>query len=164
MAKLLQDTIRAVWEILLLVPMPWRVGLVILIVVLFLYWLVLRFLPWLVEKLARLLLVLVEGAASLLLLPEYFITKQLRQNGHHPLPGTYTFGDILQRIVGLIHAGTAKLANILKKQWRLQKRLVVLIFAVPILLWYVRPFLDGTAAASYIDRGVVWFGLWTNCR
>lgn len=160
MIKLLQDAIRAIWEIVLLVPTPWRAGLIILVAMLLLYWLVWRLLPWLIEKLAYLLLFLVEGIASLLLLPEYLITKQLRQGGHRPLPGTYALGDMLQGIVRLIHAGTTKLADVLEKQWRLPKRwtaLVVLIVATLILLWYVRPFLDETIAATYIDQGAAWW-------
>jgi len=159
MIKLLQDAIRAIWEIALLVPMPWRAGLIILVAVLLLYWLVWRLLPWLIEKLAYLLLFLVEGIASLFLLPEYLITKQLRQGGHRPLPGTYALGDILQGIVGLIHAGTTKLTDFLEKQRRLSKRwvtLVVLIAAALISLWYVQPLLDETVAA-YIDQGIAWW-------
>lgn len=157
MPRLLRDTIRAFWEILLLVPMPWRAGLVILVAMILLRWLVWRSFPWLIERLARLLLLLVEGIASLLLLPEYLITKQLRQGGRQPLPGTYAIGDTLQRIVGLIHAGTTKLADIFEKQWRLPKRWIVLIVAIPILLWYVRPFLGEITAADYIDRGITWW-------
>jgi len=157
MLKPLQDTIRIVWEILLLVSMPWRAGLIILVAVILLRWLVWRSLPWLIEKLARLLLFLVEGIASLLLLPEYWITKRLRQSGRQLLPGSYAFGDILQGIVGLIHAGTTKLGDASAKQWRLPKRWVALIVAIPILLWYVRPLLDETTAANYVDRGVAWW-------
>jgi LysM repeat protein len=158
--KSLQDAIRAICEISLLVPMPWRAGLVILVAVLLLYWLVWRLLPWLIEKLAHLLLFSVEGIASLLLLPEYLITKKLRQGGRQPLPGAYGFGGILQWIVGLIHAGTTKLTDVLEKQWRLSRWwavLVVLIVATLTLLWYVRPFLNETVAATYIDQGAAWW-------
>lgn len=161
MFKPLQDALRAIWEILLLVAMPWRAGLVILVAVLLLYWLVWRLFPWLLEKLFRLLLFLVEGTVSLFLLPEYLITKQLRQRGRRPLPGTYAFGDILQGIVSVFHGGATGLADFLKKRWRLSKRWVflwvALIAVASILLWYVRPFLDETVAATHIDRGVVWW-------
>ena len=157
--KSLQDAIRAICEISLLVPMPWRAGLVILVAVLLLYWLVWRLLPWLIEKLAHLLLFSVEGIASLLLLPEYLITKKLRQGGRQPLPGAYGFGDILQWIVGFIHAGTTKLTDVLERHWRLSKWwviLVVLIVAALISLWYVQPLFDETVAA-YIDQGIAWW-------
>jgi len=85
------------------------------------------------------------------------ITKQLRRSGRQPLPGTYAIGDMLQGIVGLIHAGTTKLADISEKQWRLPKRWIVLIVAILILLWYVRPFLGEITAADYVDRGITWW-------
>ncbi len=157
MIKLLQDAIRVIWEILLPVPMPWRAGLIVLVIVLFLYWSVWRSFPWLIEKLARLLLFLAEGITSLLLLPEYWITKLLRQSGRRPLPGSYAFGDVLQGVVSLIHTGITKLADAFEGRWRLSKWWVVLILATPILLWYVRPSLGETTVANYIDRGVAWW-------
>jgi len=157
MLKPLQDTIRVIWEILLLVPMPWSAGLIILVAVILLRWLVWRSFPWLIEKLARFLSFLVESIASLFLLPEHLITKQLRQSGRQPLPGTYAFGDILQGIVSLVHTGTTKLGDVLAKQWHLPKWWIVLIVATPIVLWYVRPLLGEITAANYIDRGVAWW-------
>jgi len=157
MYRPLQDAIRAIWEVLLLVPMPWRAGLVVLIVVLFLHWTVSLLLPWLIVRLARLGLFFVEGIASLLLLPEYLITKQRRQSGHRPLPGTYAFGDILQGIVGLVDAVAAKLPDTLPERRGLPRRWVVLVTVTPIVLWYVRLFLYGTSAAIYINRGLGWW-------
>ena len=162
MIKLLQDAIRAIFEIALLVPMPWRVGLVILTAVLLLYLLVWRLLPWLIERLSQLFLFLSEGIAALLLWPEYLTTNKLRQFGHRPLPGTYAFGDMLQGIVRLIHAGATRLTDFLERQRRISKWgviLAVLIVAVLIPLWYMQPLLDETVAV-YIDQGIaLWYSL-----
>lgn len=159
MPELLQDAIRVFWEIMLLVSMPWRASLIIFVAILFLYHVGWRLLTWLVERLSRFLLFLVESTVSLLLLPEYWITKQLREHGRKPLPGSYTVGDILQGIVSSIHDGTTMLAEV-RKRWRLRKRwvLVLIVVAIPISLWYVRPYLEHTtAAARYIDQGVAWW-------
>jgi hypothetical protein len=157
MPSLLRDTIRAIYEILVLMPMPWRAGLVTLSAVIILYWLMRRLFSWLIGKLTRFLLFLLESVASLLLLPEYWVTSWLRRRGRQPLPGAYAFGDMLQGILGLVHTGLSKLANISEKQWHLKRRWIVVIGAIPILLWYVRPALGDTIVGDFIDRGEVWW-------
>jgi hypothetical protein len=157
MPPLLRGTIRAICEILVLMPMPWRAGLVILAAIIILYWLVLRLFPWLIEKPIRFLLFLSEGVASLLLLPEYWTTSWLRRSGRQPLLGTYAFGDMLQGILSLIHTGVTKLANISENQWHLKWHWIVVIAAIPISLWYVRPALSETTVGNFIDRGEAWW-------
>lgn len=154
MSEMLQEAIKGIWEILVQIPMPWRTVLAILIIVIIFYWPVWRSFLWLVKKLGSLLLFFFESVASILLLPEYWVTKQLRRVGLRPLPGTYLFGDLLQSTITLIHSGTIKLAE---KQWHLPKWLALLIIIAPMLLWYVRPVLDETTVASYIDQGIVWW-------
>lgn len=79
---LLQAAIRAVWGILLVVPMPWRAAIVLELGIIGGYQLILHVL-------------------SLSLLPEFWITNRLRQLGFQPLPGTHTFGSF---VVGAINA------------------------------------------------------------
>jgi hypothetical protein len=159
MTRIFQDAIRAFLEVMRLVPMPWRVGLIVLVAVLFFYQVVWRLLGWAAAGLPRFALFLVEGIASLLLLPEYWITKHLRRHGRQPLPGAYVFGDMLQAIIGPIHTWTTRPTDA-RKQRRLKKRWVALVVAIPILLWYVRPFLEDTRAARYIDYGVsAWYSI-----
>jgi hypothetical protein len=137
--------------------MPWRAGLATLAATTILYRLVRRPFPWLIGKSARFLLFLSESVASLLLLPEYWTTLWLRRRGRQPLPGTYVFGDILQGILSLVHTGFTKLANICERQWHLKQRWIVVIGAIPILLWYARPALSDTTVRDFIDRGEAWW-------
>ena len=80
MPKLLQDAIKAIWEILLVVPLPWRAASVIGLVIIIGYRVIRRLLP-------------------LFLLPEFWITSRLRRWGLRPLPGTYAFGDLIGWII-----------------------------------------------------------------
>ncbi|MCI0558724.1 MAG: hypothetical protein MN733_09530 [Nitrososphaera sp.] len=155
--ELLQSIVRIYWEIVLLIPMPWRAGLTFFIVGFLVYWLVWRLFPWVLEKSGHLLLFLVESIASLLLLPEYLITNQLRQHGYPPLPGFYGFGDILQGTVSFIYSGISSLGETRKKMRQPSKMWVILIATVPIALWYARPYLEDTLAVNYIDRGIAWW-------
>ena len=123
MARLLQDAIRAILGVLLLVPMPWRAGLVIGIVALGSY-----------QVLRRLL--------SLFLLPEFWITSQLRRRGRRPLPGTYAFDDSI---------GWAIKAS----RWLALGAMIVV--GAGIIAWYARPSIRDTTLALYIDQGVAWW-------
>ena len=71
MIRLLQGAIRAIWQIMLLMPMPWRAALTIGVTIILGYQVIRRLLP-------------------LFLLPEFWITSLLRRLGLRPLPGTYT--------------------------------------------------------------------------
>ena len=152
MLDLLQNIIRSFWEILYPIPMPWRAALIIFIALIVLYGLLGRLVPWLLTRLARLVLLLVESFVSLLLLPEYLITRLLRRLNLKPLPGTYVLSDALQGIVSVTHTGVTKLTDAIHSSWRLRKRWIILLTAVPIILWYVRPLLGEVTVASYIDR------------
>jgi hypothetical protein len=152
--------IRAFWEMSLSVPMPWRASLVIVVIILFSYYGGWRLLSWLIEKLGFVLLAVVESIVSLILLPEYLLTRWLRQHDRRPWPGTYVFGDILQAVVIFVHNWIEKSAEV-RDQWRLRKvwAIVLLIVSIPVLLWYVRLGLeDTTIAARYIDQAMAWWG------
>jgi hypothetical protein len=168
MLGFVQPIIRTIFEIIILIPMPWCAGLVLLIIgIIFrLSW---RFLIWLVIKLAYLLFLLVDIVASVLLLPEYFINNILRKHGHKPIIGTYTLDSILQKIVGIVYGWTSKVDDIREKGY-IRILWIVIIACVPIVLWYVRFYLEDTFAGNYIDYGIAWWnsvvnwartGLWT---
>ena len=123
MSRPLQDAIRAIWGVLLLVPMPWRAGFVIGIVAIGGYQALRRLLP-------------------LLLLPEFWITNQLRRLGRRPLPGTYAFGDFI--------GWTIKASR-----WMVWAG--VMVAGAGITSWYVRPSLEDTTLARYIDQSVTWW-------
>lgn len=68
--------IKAIWELALPLPTPWRFVLLVGGGVIIAYQLVRRILP-------------------LALWPEFLITDRLRRFGLRPLPGTYVFGDLI---------------------------------------------------------------------
>lgn len=168
MPGFVQPIIRTFFEIILLIPMPWRAGMVILVVgfIIRYTW---RFFIWLVIKLAHLIFFVVDIVASVLLLPEYFINNILRQHDRKPLVGTYAFDDLLQKIVGFVFLWTSKVDDI-RNRFHIRVIWIVLIACIPVLLWYVRPYLENSFAGRYVDYSVSWWysvenwartGLWT---
>jgi len=126
MIRLFQDAIRAIWQILLLVPMPWRAALTIGATIVLGYQIVRRLLP-------------------LSLLPEFWITSQLRRLGSRPLPGTYAFGEFI---------GWAIQAS----RWLAWGG--VMVAGIGIIAWYARPSMDDTMLAGYVDQGITrWYSL-----
>lgn len=77
MLNLLQELIRAIWRILLVVPMPWRAGIITLAAIIIAYWLLYYF-------------------SVLLLLPEFWITNRQRLWKLKPLPGTYVYDGMIE--------------------------------------------------------------------
>lgn len=147
---------RAVVELLIVsVSMPWRASLALLIVVLLIYLLFWRFLPWALRFLVNVLFGVVESIISLLLLPEYLITRQLRSVGWGPLWGSYLYGDLLGGIVRLFHAPVDGLDR--WQRWRFPWFALILLAALPVGLWYLRPFVEGMEAARYMDAGFRWW-------
>ena len=104
-------------------PIPGRAGLVIGLVIISGY-----------QAVRRLLL--------LLLLPEFWITSQLRRWGRRPLPGAYAFGDFI--------GWTIKASRWL--MWG-----AVVVVSVGIITWYTRPSIGDTTLTLYIDRGIAWW-------
>lgn len=159
LAHVVKDAIGVLWGLALPIPMPWRASLIIVIAILALYHLGWRILSWSIEKLGSLFLFVIETIASLLLLPEYWLTRWLRLHNHKPIPGSYALGDILQSLVSFVHGGAERLAEA-RDQWRLRRiwLLVLLLASIPPLLWYVRSGLeDTTIAARYIDQAMSWW-------
>lgn len=159
LARFVRDAIGVLWGLALPIPMPWRASLIIVITILALYHLGWRILSWSIEKLGIVLLFVIESIASLLLLPEYWLTCWLRRHDRKPLPGAHALGDMLQGLVSLAHDGTDRLAEV-RDQWRLRRvwSLVLLLASIPPLLWYVRSGLeDATIAARYIDQAMSWW-------
>lgn len=160
MLKPIFDLISAVWEILLRVPMPWRAGIVVLVVFTIGYWLIWRAGPWLLANFAKLLLLLVRGLVSSLLLVEYAINRPRRQRGLGPVAGTFAFDNVIETIGGSTEVGVKKLNSLVSKRKRPRKIWMfgAFLFAVvPILLWYSRPNFADTKFGSYIDKSLAWW-------
>ena len=77
MLNFLRDLLRAMWRVVLVVPMPWRAELITWITVLVGYQVIYRILV-------------------LSLLPEFWITNRLRHWKLKSLPGTYAFDSLIE--------------------------------------------------------------------
>lgn len=77
MLDLFHELLRAIWRILLVIPMPWRATIIILGAIVMGYQLFYLF-------------------SILLLLPEFWITNRLRLWKLKPLPGTYIYDDMIE--------------------------------------------------------------------
>jgi PEGA domain len=160
MINSLLGLISAIWEILLRVPMPLRAGVVVLVTVTIAYWMLWRVGPWILANLTKLVLLLVRGLVSLLLLVEYAINRPRRRRNRNPFPGTFVFGDIMEKIGSGTEMGTKKLTTLIVKRKPPRKIWIfwAMLFAVvPILLWYSRPNFEGTKLGGYIDKSVTWW-------
>lgn len=117
------NIIEDIWALIFLTPMPWRFALVVGGVFVA------------ADRLGRWLLPLV-------LLPEFWLTSQLRHLGLRPLPGTYFMGDIIVFIL---------------KNTRRLTRWVLFFVVFGVIIWYSRPTLVDTPVVQYIDRAFTWW-------
>lgn len=180
MVELLQTLIRPAWQLLMLIPMPWRSAIVILLLTSIFSWLFLRAFPWLVTTISQLLLLvklpqfIINAAqllASILLFPEYLIVRYIRQRGFQPPLLIYIFDDIISGILSIIYQVNQLLEEILKKgitilafalriRWLVYRKLSLLAAVFLVFTWYVRPQIDENEFTTLIDRGVMsWYSL-----
>jgi LysM repeat protein len=157
MLRIIQDVIKFVVEMFLFIPMPWRISLILFIILIIVYFIAFRLFPRVMKILALSILLLIEGVVSLILFPEYIFTNWFRRKGQSPLPGSFVFGDVLQGVVRLIHQISIKLTAFFDKHWHISRIWIFILAIVPLILWYVRPSVENTIAAKYIDRGL---GFW----
>lgn len=148
--------VQTVAELLIrTVPMPWRAAITLLMMSLLINLVIWRFLPWIVRLLAQVLFGIVELIVSLLLLPEYVVTRQLRTYGWGPIWGSYLYGGLLGGIVRLFYAPLEGLNS--WSQQRFPWLVFVLLAVLPVGLWHARPYVEGMDAATYVDAGVAWW-------
>lgn len=127
------------WGAMLYIPMPWRMGLAGATLVFLAY----KLLPLLMRALARMAAL----SMALLLFVQYQLTAMRRNAGKRPLPGAYVLGDLLAAIeVWALGIAKARL-----KFPRRPKVWIACGLALPILLWFVRPSMDGTGLARLVD-------------
>lgn len=177
MIEFIQTVIRAAWQLLVPIPMPWQSVIVVLLFILIFPWLVLRTIPWGITKISQLVLrvkfshFLLECTvflASVLLIPEYLITKILRNYGVQIPLVIYIYGDIVSRIVGIVNQGGLLLDNSLKKciqfmgyalnqRWHIPRKWFVMAAIIIPFTWFVRPYIGENSVTALIDRGVMWW-------
>jgi hypothetical protein len=177
MIEFLQTVIRAAWQLLVPIPMPWQSVIVVLLFILVFPWFILRAIPWLITIIAQVLLrinfsqFLMSGTvtlASILLLPEYLITRILRKRGFDPPPIIYLFGDIVSGVVKVInpckgilnyflHRGSHLLKYASNKRWILRREWFITVAIIIPFTWFVRPYMGENSVTALIDRGVMWW-------
>jgi hypothetical protein len=119
----LKNLLSSVWEILLVIPMPWRAIVISLILIWIGHQIFYRFL-------------------LLMLLPEFWITNQMRIWNLKPLPGTYIFDRFIEYAI--------KIISILRSAF-------FIAVILGIVTWYARPYLEGEAIVEYIDNAIEWW-------
>lgn len=153
MQEMVHNIARASIEIVTLAPMPWRISIVLLVLIIMTKSLLWPAVRWLSEKAAFIALVLAETGAALILLPDYLIAHRYRLGGKRPPGLLYLLGDGLSMVTSLLYKGTLRMKHTSAVPLRLRRQWLLLAF-LPILLWYARPFLDGTMVAGYIDSSI----------
>ncbi len=181
MGELLQTLIRPLWQLFMPISMPWRSVIILLMLIPILSWLFLRAFPWLFTQVSRLLLLIklpqlilnsAQFFASILLLPEYLITRFLRQRGFQVPFIIYIFDDIITAIVNTINSactlldkilkqGITILNHTLKKRWMPRRKYSFLVALFLVFAWFIRPQLDEkNQFATLIDSGAnTWYSL-----
>jgi hypothetical protein len=125
MLNLLHEFFRAIGKVLLVVPMPWRADIIILASVLVGYQLLYHF-------------------SVLLLLPEFWLTNQLRLSGRKPLPGTYMFNSIIELSI---------------KSYRVLRWVMLLVAVLALVARYSLQFVEDATLTQYINQMISWWDL-----
>ncbi|UKP00516.1 hypothetical protein [Nostoc sp. UHCC 0870] len=179
MTELIQSLIRPLWQFLMPVPMPWRSAIIVLLLIPILSWLFLRAFPWLIAQLSQIMLIIklpkfvlqmVQIFGSILLLPEYLITKFIRQRAFQIPFFIYIFDDVIIATVSFAAQACEVLDKILQKSTKIaiyafkirwfSSQVLLLIPSSLILIWYLRPQIDENEATKLIDSGVIsWYSL-----
>lgn len=153
--------IRPIWELLLIIPMPWRATIVLLLLIPTLSWLIWRGVPWVLAKLSQVILICTNFLAKLLLFIEYLLTQYIKKHNRQLPSGIYIFDDVLSGIVSLINEGTQRLENVLdnalKKRWLPRKGWYITAIIILPLIWFIRPVLGETTVGKLINGGVSWW-------
>ncbi|WP_428850613.1 hypothetical protein [Nostoc sp. ChiQUE02] len=161
MIEFLQSIIRAFWELLLIIPMPWRFLIFLLLFIFVFPWFLWRALPCLFFIFSHFLLICAKAIASILLFIEYLVTLYIRQKGEQPPIFIYKFDDLLTDMVRTSDELTQKSRKILeyafKKKWLLHRGWFVISAIVFTLTWYFRPVFGENTIAQFIDRGAMWW-------
>lgn len=177
MIEFIQTVIRAAWQLLVPIPMPWQSVIVVLLFILVFYWLVLRTIPWIITKILQLilrvkfsqfLLKCTVFLAYILLLAEYLVTKILRHYGLQIPLFIYIYGDLISGIGSLVNQGGLLLDNCLQKciklmeyalnkRWLFRRKWFFIAAIIIPFTWFVRPYMGENSVTALIDRGVMWW-------
>jgi hypothetical protein len=160
----LRILLKLIWEVLIQIPMPWRFLIALIGFFALSSLFILRLLPWFALQTSKILSISVNFLASLLLLPESYISQRIRRRGHEPPAAIYGFGRLVGSVVkifNVIHQGSDDVFQYLsKKQWLFRKSWFLIVSATFLLMWFGRPMLRNNDAAQFIDKGTnQWYSL-----
>jgi hypothetical protein len=143
MTDILRSLLRLVWEIIP-IQIPWRNLIFVLILIIFLFWLFLKALPWLIIKGSILLLIITEFIFKFVLWIDYILLiKRRRRKNLQPLWISYLLGDLLSFLTRIIYLASnyscKKFALILDKKWFPSSYFLIIISIIFLLTWHFEP-------------------------
>lgn len=94
-----------------------------------------RLLPWLAAVAAPAVDPMFERLAMVLLMPEYAVTRLLTRTGKAPFAVTYTYGEGVTTVVGVIRSVAHVLLGVLPRLRRISKAVPIVLTALLALAW-----------------------------
>jgi hypothetical protein len=94
-----------------------------------------RLLPWLAAVAAPTVDPMFDRLAMVLLMPEYAVTRLLTRTGKAPFVVTYTYGEGVTTVVGVIRSVAHVLLGVLPRLRRISKAVPIVLTALLALAW-----------------------------
>ncbi|CAD5938876.1 Serine/threonine protein kinase [Planktothrix rubescens] len=158
MDKIIQSVFRLIWEILIPLPMPWRIVICLILLLPILSWLIFRGVPWLLATAFQVIFTSLEFLAKIVLgVDNYLLTSPRRKKGLQPLHFSYIFGDVISTILmilKLIEDGLLKVRKrAFNQAWLPRFRWFGVTAILVPLIWFVRPAVGEGGLGNFIDQG-----------
>lgn len=158
----IREVAGLLWEPFLSMPTAWRAASLLFIALIVAYALGVRLGRRAVKAVTHLAWRTAELVGSLLLLPEFLLTRRLRAIGQDPVPGAYAVGDGIQVLVRSLMSLDARAAELTRRaRPRRKGRGKVLVVAAlvvastPVIAWETRPHMSPNGVlAGYVDAGI----------
>jgi hypothetical protein len=152
-----QAILRPIYELIIIFPMPWRLIIIILILLPVLFWLIFRGLPFVVDKLSYTASICVKKLFKC----EYIIAQYIRDKKYNSPPTIiYIIEDLLAAIVRIfegISQYSRKLAHSRKKRWFPPRRLFIIVGVIVPFVWYLRPLIATNSTSKFLRSGEIWW-------
>ncbi|MCE2697532.1 MAG: hypothetical protein PX483_17030 [Nostocales cyanobacterium LE14-WE4] len=143
MIDIVRNILHLVW-VIIPIPMPWRNVIFVLVLIISLFWLIWRALPWLLGNGATLFGRITEIIFALpLWIDNHLLTKKRREKKLEPLWISYFLGDLfgfLAKIIYLVSDQFKKISDsILEKKWFPHKNFLIFPSVIILLIWHFNP-------------------------
>jgi hypothetical protein len=157
MSWFFQAILRPIYELIIIFSMPWRLIIIVLILLPILFWLIFRGLPFIADKFSYIAFLCVK----ILLRCEYIMTQYIRDKKHNSPPAIiYIIGDLLAT-VGRVFDGAShyfsELAHSMKKKWFPPKLVLIIIGVIISLAWYMRLSIGTNSTSKFLHDGEMWW-------